>query len=139
MGTLNVFDLYKEMHDAGIKMFYWPLDGHAAATIRHEGRYAVFVDTEQFETTADELCSVAHEYAHCETGTTHAICSPLDLVARHEYRANKRAVHRLIPIDDLHEALQNGYREIWELAEHFGVTEDFVRLTADIYRRQMLL
>ena len=46
---------------------------------------------------------------------------------RHENRADKWAVTALIPVDALDDAVADGCTEVWELAERFQVTEEFVR------------
>lgn len=33
----------------------------------------------------------------------------------------------MIPVVDLDEAVAEGHTEFWDLAEYFGVTEDFVK------------
>lgn len=33
----------------------------------------------------------------------------------------------MIPVVDLDEAVAEGHTELWDLAEYFGVTEDFVK------------
>ena len=68
-----------------------------------------------------------HEGGHYATGTTHEVSSPYDLVEKHEYKANKWAVQRALSSDELDDAVAEGYTEIWSLAEHFGVTEEFMR------------
>ena len=46
---------------------------------------------------------------------------------KHENRADKWAIQRLIPLPELDAARADGHTELWELAEYFGVTEDFMR------------
>ena len=53
--------------------------------------------------------------------------SPYDLISKHEYKADKWAIRRLIPKIDLEEAISAGHTQLWDLAEYFGVTEDFMR------------
>lgn len=53
---------------------------------------------------------------------------------RHEYRADKWAVHALLPRQELERAVKEGCTEVWELAERFGLTEDFIRRAAYVYR-----
>ena len=36
-------------------------------------------------------------------------------------------VKRALSEDELDKAIAEGYTEMWDLAEHFGVTEDFMR------------
>lgn len=68
---------------------------------------------------------IAHELGHCATG---AFYTPgtLNLRSRCEYRADKWAIKKLIPKDELVEAIENGYTETWQLSDYFEVTEDFI-------------
>lgn len=81
----------------------------------------------------DELVHFAHELGHCETGAFYNIYSKHNVISKYEYKADKWAVQRLMPIDELLSAVEEGYTEVWELAEYFGVTEDFVRRAYEIY------
>ena len=126
--------MYDEMVVKGILFFNFKNQNQKAVTIQMNQRYAIFVDAESVPTTAEESCIVAHELGHCDTGSTHAVFSPLDLVAKHEYAANKEAVHRLVPYADMLKAIRSGYTEVWQLADQFNVTEDFIRLADYIYR-----
>lgn len=139
MSKVSVFDLYKDMRSEGIDLMEHSLLRSEAVSICSDGAYGIFIDTNKMETLAEELSVVAHEYGHCATGATHVVYSPLDLVEKHEYKANKWAVHRLISINDLHEAFRDGYTEVWNLAEYFDVTEDFIRTALNIYEREGLL
>ena len=76
---------------------------------------------------AEEKSAVLHEGGHYATGTTHEVCSPWDLVEKHEYKADKWAVQRALTAEELDEAVAGGCTEMWELAEHFGVTEELMR------------
>ena len=43
---------------------------------------------------------------------------------------------RYLPLEELQEAVNKGYTEIYELAEYFDVTEDFILTAIEIYKRQ---
>ena len=77
--------------------------------------------------------AIAHEAGHCATGCTHKISSPLDLVAKHEYKANRWAIERYLPFNDINSAIKAGYTEPWELADYFNVTEKFIRKAIRYY------
>lgn len=136
----KLIELYREMHDNGTYFFNKHLpffDEEQKSTILEmDGDYAVFLDAERIESIAEETEIVGHECGHAATGTTHSVCSPLDLVEKHEYKANKWAVHRLLPLEEIRSAIRGGYVEPWEVAEHTGRTEKFVRMALDIYRAE---
>lgn len=138
MNAHKLFSIYAQMKDDDIRV-YDRSTGLNAVTIYMNGKYGVFLDLDQFETYAQELCILAHEYGHCKTGSTHSVTSPLDLIQKHEYKANKAAVHMLIPYPALCDAINQGYTELWQLAEYFDVTEDFIRVADQIYRNEGLI
>lgn len=131
--------LYGELEREGVAVWEYPVVFADAATICLNGRYAIFLDMERLDSAAQELSVLAHETGHCATGATHAVSSPLDLIERHEYKADKWASHRLIPWEALRQALDEGCTEGWQLAERFGVTEGFVERALYIYRCEGLL
>lgn len=63
----------------------------------------------------------------CVQGAFYNPHAVLDAREKHEKRADKWAIEALIPADDLEQAIADGYTEIWSLAEHFNVTEDFMK------------
>lgn len=75
---------------------------------------------------------LAHEIGHCETGAFYT-SKTLNLRSRCEYRANKWAIKKLIPIDELIEIFEKGMTDIWQVAEHFEVTEDFAKKACKFY------
>lgn len=126
-------DLYQWLQDEGVFLFdrQLPFSGektHAVTIhLEHTDTWGIFLDKFRLSTSAEEKASLLHESGHYATGTTHAAASPFDLVEKHEYKANKWAIERLLSIDELDEAVADGCTEIWELAERFGVTEDLMR------------
>lgn len=84
-------------------------------------------------TETETTVRMAHEMGHCMTGSFYNRYSKFDIISRHEYRANKWAIKKLVPEDELIEAFESGIIEIWELAEHFNVTEDFMKKACEFY------
>ena len=83
--------------------------------------------------------SLAHELGHCETGSFYNRYAARDIRQKYENRANKWAYKKLVPQDELAEACLQGYREPWELAEYFGVTEFFLHNALEFYRNSSIL
>lgn len=131
--------LYDVLQKNGVLVLDYSQKNSKAITIRNSSGYGIFLDTDRMETAAEEVSVLAHEYGHCATGATHAVCSPLDLIEKHEYKADKWAAHYLIPPDKLEEAVNEGYTEPWELAERLNVTEDFLRRAVYIYQCEGLI
>lgn len=131
--------LYDVLQKNGVLVLDYSQKNSKAITIRNSSGYGIFLDTDHMETAAEEVSILAHEYGHCATGATHAVCSPLDLIEKHEYKADRWAAHYLLPLDKLEEAVKEGYTEPWELAERLNVTEDFLRRAVYIYQCEGLI
>ncbi len=84
------------------------------------------------------LEQMAHELGHCMTDSFYRGYSPFELRAKHESKANKWAIEYLIPFSDLCDAVAKGYRELWELADYFNVSCQFVEKAIQIYERNGL-
>lgn len=92
-----------------------------------DGTCAIAINPWKMDTIEKENVSMAHELGHCRTGSFYNRFAALDLVRKHENRADKWAVRHLVPVTELDEAVADGCTELWQLAEHFNVTEDFMR------------
>lgn len=106
----------------------------ALSTMDSDGQCYVAIDPDKLTSSADEKTKLAHELGHCMTGSFYNVYSPCDSRQRYENRADKWAIKKLIPEDELEQAVAIGYTELWELAEYFNVTEDFVRKAVSWYK-----
>lgn len=98
-----------------------------------DGICYIAIDPFRLRSTDDERMKLAHELGHCITGSFYNIHATVDCRQKHENTANKWAIQTLIPIADLEAAVADGYTELWELAERFGVPEDFMRKAICLY------
>ena len=117
-----------------IPVFYGNIPLTKSMSVNHNGKSYIAIDPNLVESSADGKVKIAHELGHCETGSFYTRHSPLDVLEKHEYRADKWAAHRLIPPESLADAIKDGYTEPWQLAEKFDVTEEFIRRTIYIYQ-----
>lgn len=116
-----------------IDIDWLPLSSLDALSIEHKGEYAIVLDPNKIESSADENTKLAHELGHCLYGGFYSSTTPLYIREKHEYKANVWAVKFLVPWDELREAIHNGITEPWELAEYFSVTEAFIDLSLEYY------
>ena len=98
----------------------------------------IAVNSERIPNPAAEKEILAHELGHLETGSF-PTGSPADLEGRHEERADRWAIRTLLPAPELCTALENGLVELYQLAEHFGVTEELVLRAFAYYREASAL
>ena len=96
------------------------------ATLRDRGKYAIFLDFSQINTTRLMRGVCCHEMSHVATGALHKAASPFELVERSEYRANRYAAQHFLTQKAFAEAFSDGCRELWELAEYFDLPEQDV-------------
>lgn len=76
---------------------------------------------------------LAHELGHCVTGSFYNRWAACDLRQKHENTANKWAIAQLIPKSQYDDAINAGLTEVWQLADYFGVTEEFMRMAVCWY------
>lgn len=114
--------LYQYANSQNIDVYYYATRQVKSMVLPDE---TIVMNTDKIETGTEETVHLAHELGHIETGSFYSIHSEFDLRAKHELRADRRAIKRLIPCDRLQEAVSDGICDLWELAEHFSVTEVF--------------
>jgi len=131
---MTVNELYNLAERESVMVAAFALNKREAlSTMDSDGRCYIAIDPQKVTSQADEKTKLAHELGHCMTGAFYNVYSPFDSRWRNENRADKWAVKKLISKDELDEAVANGYTEIWELAEYFNVTEDFMRKAISWY------
>jgi hypothetical protein len=126
-------DLYKEIQNHGISLYQYNVGEVKSATIELNKQYGIFIDITRFPSLAETKRALAHETGHCATGCTHKVSSSIDLVAKHEYKANQWAVKHFLPFGRLQEAMREGYTESWQLAEYFDVPETAIKWAIQYY------
>ena len=128
--TLN--DLYDIAECDNIDVFSFNLEKTESLSLLLEGQCHIAINPFKLINESDEKVKLAHELGHCETGAFYNTFSPFDIRSKHEHTANKWAIKKLIPEDELKEACKY-CRNRWELSQHFGVTEDFMQKAVDYY------
>ena len=123
---MNLQDVYNKIEDNGIKVFPFGVDGLKAVTIETDNKYGIFLNQQEIDDTDEEFCILAHEYGHCKSGSTHKLYSPFDLVCKHEYKADRRAIIDFLPVDKIKTAFKNGCQTVYEVSEFLDMPEEFV-------------
>ena len=125
MEILALYDFAKQQN---IEVLNYPMSENGSMSIMAEdGCCYIGMDASVLDGSAQERVHLGHELGHCATGSFYSIHTAVDSRQRHENKADKWAVKKLIPVDDLDYAVADGCTEIWELADRFGVTEQFMR------------
>ena len=132
MKTLQ--EIYHIAHKENIVVDRFALHSREALSIMDEdGNCYIAIDPVKISSEADERTKMSHELGHCITGAFYNRYSNYDCRQRHENKADKWAILKLIPVDALDEAVALGLTEFWELADYFGVTEQFMKKAVCLY------
>ena len=123
----NLLDLYAYAERRHIDVDWVPMRRAMSLSVPLADGYAIALDPWKLGTLAQETVCLAHELGHCETGSFYNRYAKLDVRQQHENRADKWAIRRLVPMADLDAAVADGCDTIPALADHFGVTEPFMR------------
>ena len=126
-------DLYTLAEKAHIDIDFLPLRQAESLSIPLDDGCGIAIDPYKVHSQADEYVKLAHELGHCITGAFYNRHTPLDIRQKHENHADKWAILTCITVDELDNAIADGCENIWQLAERFGVTEDFMRKTVCWY------
>lgn len=81
----------------------------------------------------EERVCLSHELGHVEYAGLYTEKTPYDTVDRIEHRARKYSYVKLMPLGEVREALKT-CSNIYELADHFNVTEPFAAAAVSYYR-----
>ena len=126
--------LYQESDDAEIDVIWMPLRVDQSMAVQIEdGSCIIGMDPWKLKTVADEVTSLGHELGHCKTGSFYDPSAKFDLKKKHENRADRWAIKRLVPLNDFDTAIATGHVELWDLADYFNVTEDFMKKAVCLY------
>ena len=132
MTLLELYDMAEQNH---VEVDAFDLGEREALSLMDEGGQCyIAIDPFKLQSSIDEKQKLTHELGHCVQGAFYNPYSTHDIVARHEKRADKWAIKKLVPQNELERAVKQGYIEIYDLAEYFDVTEDFMRKAVCWYK-----
>ena len=130
----NVSALYEIANEQNIEVLEYSMPVNESMSVMDDsGLCFIGIDPNTRDGNIQERVHLAHELGHCVTGSFYNRYSNFDCRQRHENRADKWAIRKLITAEDLDQAVAEGYTEVWELAELFGVTEQFMRKAICLY------
>lgn len=129
--------LYLEAEESGITVLCGaelPLTKSLSAALP-DGEMFIGIDDSAMSTRAEERVHLAHELGHCITGAMYNYRCPIKTRGRCERIADAYAIKKLVDEDELRRIIKerDGDISIWELSEHFDVTEDFMKMAVEFY------
>lgn len=130
----DLLELYRVADESGVTVDCFELKKREALSFMDtDGECFIAIDPLKLRSTRDETMKLAHEMGHCFTGSFYNQYAACDIRQKHENRANKWAVEKLIPEHELEKAVDEGCTDIFSLADHFNVTEDFMKMAVCWY------
>lgn len=127
-------ELYAQASSQNIPVYHHPMARCGSMSLMlSDGSCVIGMDDRVADGSTQERVHLSHELGHCCTGSFYNIYASRDLRERHENRADKWAIRRLIPVSALDDAIAAGHTELWDLADHFGVTETFLKKAICLY------
>lgn len=132
-------DLYRFAAEQNIEVLTYPMKENGSMSIMEtDGSCFVGMDESVQDGSLQEQVHLAHELGHCATGSFYNRYSPFDLRQKHERKADKWAITQLIPEAELSEAICAGITNLWDLAELFDVTTEFMYKAVSYYKEVSL-
>lgn len=93
----------------------------------------VIAINENISTTAEKTCVLAEELGHHFTSCGNILNTSVTVNRKQEVKARRWAVKRLVSFDGIIQAFKAGCRNMCEVAEYIGVTEEFLRQAFETY------
>ena len=136
---MKVEKIYERIQNNDIKVFPYGLDNIKSVSIEANNKYGIFINYNEIKDSDEEFCVAAHEYGHCMTGSTHPLYSPFDIISRHEYRADRKAILDFLPIERIKEAIEYGCKTPFEFSEYLDIPEAFIIKAFEHYNAMNLI
>ena len=83
--------------------------------------------------TNRKACVLAEEVGHYETSSGDILDQTDTGNRKQELTARKWAYNKVVPEEEIFEAISAGYTEVWEIADHLDVDEQFLREALKYY------
>lgn len=114
--------LLNEAYEKGLVVREKPLRAHDG---RIKGnRIAI---RSSIETSAKKCCVLAEELEHYEVNVGDILNQNEVNNRRQERAARRRAYEKMVPLENILFAAQDGHTDAWDMAEYLDVDEEFLR------------
>lgn len=130
---MEIIKLYKIADREGIRVDFPHMPNVKSACISLNGKNFIAIDKGVRYGSAEEKVKLAHEIGHCASNGFYSLGEVAKERKDKEKRADTWAIENLIPLSELEQAVKNGQEDISTLAEHFGVTVDFMQKALQYY------
>ena len=102
------------------------------------GKCYIIIDTDKINSVAELKSTLLHEAGHIkENAMYHSSCT-LNDIRHNEFLAIRWAVRNCVPFDKYIDAIRDGVRDVYQLAERFNITIESAIKIADYYESQVI-
>jgi len=136
--------LYDLAYERGIEINdYHFSDAKKAMCIHYDDYKSITLDKPLIEDSAEETILLAEELGHYETGSLYFLESTSNTENYKnnriwcEGKAKRWKIKKLLPFNDLRDAIHSGIKNYYELAEYFNLPKDFIE-SAILYYTESL-
>ena len=99
---MELIELYQLAEKEKIPVYCFDLPQTQSLSIKqNNGDCAIAIDPFCLDSTNEEAVHLAHELGHCITGSFYNRYSEFDIMAKSEHKAEKWAIKKLVPEDEL--------------------------------------
>lgn len=131
---MEISSLYDFAQQQNIEVIPFPMpENDSMSLMTDDGDCFIGIDPAIQNGGIQERVHLVHELGHCVTGSFYNRYAAIDCRQRHENKADKWAIQHMIPVEALDDAVAHGCTELWELADRFNVTEEFIKKTVCLY------
>ena len=131
---MTLTELYDISESENVPVYSFQMNECESISVLQDGNCFVAIDPMKLQSETEEKEKLSHELGPCATGAFYNRYAACDIREKHERRANIWSIKKLIPKDELLKALDDCFcANRFELAEHFGVSEDFMQMALDYY------
>ena len=125
--------LEQEIYDCGIELIDYPFhsDKLKGLTLICDDKPVICI-SKKIKTTKERKCILSEELSHYKNSPNKDITND----HQKEKQARFEGYKKLIPYEKLIEAINNNITEIYELAEHFEVTEQYMLECIEAYKNK---
>lgn len=131
----DIEKIYTELCESDIEVLNITASNIKAVSMCDEdGDRSVGINEKQFESCEELKSALLHEQGHCEKYAFYNKATPYEVRSRLEYRADKYVAENVITKHDIDKAHKSdGLTEVWEFAEYFGVTVEYMKRIMNIH------
>jgi hypothetical protein len=125
----DIEKIYVELDESGIDVLEIRNSKiKAVSLIDDEEDRAVAVDEKLFDDYAELKTALLHEQGHCEAYAFYNEYSSYEVRQKREREADEWVAENKITAKMIETAhIKEGYTEVWEFADHFGVTVKYMK------------